>query len=327
MLNRKGDSIRDNLKLPDVKTLATIFCLNNVNGFGPTKFRELHELRISPESVLENPLNIPFRGKVREKLVEGIRFMSEVEKETALKRAEAQIEKARRDNIHILTYASPWYPLNVYESNNPVPILWAKGNLEILKDRKVVACVGTRKIRAPYDKLHKEFAIFACKNGFIISSGFATGADRLGHEASQTCNGRNLCVMPSGLDRPFPPENRKLWDELLSKNENDTVFISEFPISMAASSLSLRKRNKLIVASSLGVMISQTSDTGGAMNAFRFAKEQKKPIATFRQENNVPDTSGNRFISDNYSLATTFSTDSSNERVYQSWLEKLLSSI
>jgi DNA processing protein len=99
--------------------------------------------------------------------------------------------------------------------------------------------------------------------------------------------------MPSGLDRPFPPENRPLWDRLLEYPE--AVFVSEFPFGTPASALTLRKRNKLIVAFGQGVLVSQSSVKGGAMNAYRFGLEQHKPVATFAGDG-TPDASGNNFI-------------------------------
>jgi predicted Rossmann fold nucleotide-binding protein DprA/Smf involved in DNA uptake len=78
--------------------------------------------------------------------------------------------------------------------------------------------------------------------------------------------------MPGGLDRPFPPENRSLWEDFLSYP--GAAFVSEFPFGTRASSLTLRKRNKLIVAFARAVLVSQSSADGGAMNAYRFAAER-----------------------------------------------------
>ena len=57
--------------------------------------------------------------------------------------------------------------------------------------------------------------------------------------------------------------------------------MSELGFGVRASALTLRKRNKLIVAFARGVLVAQSAKDGGAMNAYRFAVEQKKPVATF----------------------------------------------
>ena len=126
-------------------------------------------------------------------------------------------------------------------------------------------------------------------------SGFALGADSVAHRAARDAGGSTVCVMPCGLDRPFPPENRTLWAEF--NDYRGAVLLSEFPFGTAAASLTLRKRNKTIVGLALGALIGQSSPKGGAMNAFRFALEQRKPIATFSPDDNE-DTGGNRKIAE-----------------------------
>src|SRR6185503_14852705 len=98
-----------------------------------------------------------------------------------------------------------------------------------------------------------------------------------------------------GLDLSFPPENRSLWNELLEYER--AVFVSEFPFGRRAASLTLRKRNRLIVAFARGVLVSQSAKDGGAMNAYRFALDQKKPVATFAPDGSA-DTSGNALIAE-----------------------------
>ena len=91
---------------------------------------------------------------------------------------------------------------------------------------------------------------------------------------------------------------------------------------MSASSLTLRKRNKLIAALAKGVLISQSSVKGGAMNTYRFAREQKKPVATFIGDGNE-DTSGNNLITQEIKSADTVFDLTNNEEAFKTWLSKL----
>ena len=86
----------------------------------------------------------------------------------------------------------------------------------------MIACVGSREIESPYADLQADFVRCAVDNSFTVASGFALGADSISHEVAAAARGKTICVMPGGLDRPFPPENKKLWDELL-KYENGTT--------------------------------------------------------------------------------------------------------
>jgi DNA processing protein len=273
-----------------IAELSSLLALEAVKGFGPQKFKELHEAGITPTAVLSRPEHIPFAGTRGKTLKAGIAAVTDEDRALAQRRAIRQIARAADIGARVLTYVALDYPRRVYASNNPIPVLYLRGAAGPLNAARAVACVGSRKIRPPYSELHHGFATAATKQGFVIVSGFAIGADRIGHEAAVEAGAETVLVMPSGLDRPFPPENRDLWAQLTAYE--GAAIVSEFPLGTSASTLTLRKRNKLIVAFAEGVLISQSEAKGGAMNAYRFAVEQRKPIATF-QPDGAEDTSGN----------------------------------
>lgn len=280
---------------PDVETLAETLAVSSIKHLGPQKLKQIHVAGLTPRDVLTDPDRLPIRGKRAEQFrgeLEALRNQGLTE---YLRRAERQLERAETLGVRLLTYSDADYPRSVFESNYPIPVVFALGNFDILRHSPSVACVGSRAIRAPYSELHRNFAVAATLRRFSIVSGFAMGADSIGHKVASEKGGRTICVMPSGLDRPFPPENRDLWRKLL--HDGSALMVSEYSLGTAASSLTLRKRNKLIVSFSAGALVSQSSATGGAMNAFRFCREQKKPVATFRGDGK-PDTSGNTAIED-----------------------------
>jgi DNA processing protein len=279
----------------DLDTLAALFLVESIRGFGPAKFRELDEAGVSPSEVLERPELLPTAGRRGEEFRASLGRLSPDDRQLALDRAARQIVRAAENDARLITFDHRLYPPNVRESNNPVPVLYTRGNAEVLTERRAVACVGSRQIRPPYAELQRGFAATAAREGFTVASGFALGADTISHEAAFEAGGRTVAVMPSGLDRPFPPENRPLWERLLAYE--GAVFVSEFPFGTAASALTLRKRNKLIVAFASGVLVGQSSAKGGAMNAYRFALEQRKPVVTFAADGDA-DTSGNKLIAD-----------------------------
>jgi predicted Rossmann fold nucleotide-binding protein DprA/Smf involved in DNA uptake len=131
-------------------------------------------------------------------------------------------------------------------------------------------------------------------------------------------------VMAGGLDRPFPPENKPLWETFLAAGR--AVFVSESGFGARASALTLRRRNKLIVALAQGVLVGQSSTSGGAMNAYRFGLEQHKPVTTFEPDG-ADDTSGNAVIAnDARSGGSFFPVGSSAPDLYEAWLRPLSSS-
>lgn len=306
--------------LPDLDQLADLYVLEGVKGFGPQKFKELHEDGLSASSLLSAPREMQRFGK------RGIDFRKQLERvgaegrKKALERATKQIEGARAAGGAILTYGDPGYPDILYRSNLPMPVLYARGDLKVLRSDKTVACVGSRNIREPYKELHDAFARRAVELGFALVSGFATGADIIGHLAAEAAGGSTICVMPSGLDRPFPPEHRDIWRRFVETP--GAVFVSEFGFGVGANALNLRKRNKMIAGMALGVLVSQSAEDGGAMNAYRFAIEQKKPVATFEQDG-TRDTSGNDLIAGSAERVDSTVLPLTGGPEWTSWLRKL----
>lgn len=308
---------------PEAARLAALYALERVTGFGPVKFRALHEAGIEPAAALDSPDLLPFKGRIGDKLRDGIGSLSPADFDAAHSRAAEQVERARSMGASIVTHGDPRYPQRVYASNNPVPVLYVRGDPLIWRDTAAVAVVGSRKTREPYAGAARAFAAVAARNGVVVASGFALGADSIGHEAAVDAGGRTVCVMPCGLDKVFPPENRALWERLLAHPK--AVFVSEFGFGRRASSLLLRKRNKLIVAFAQGVLVAQSALDGGAMNAYRFAREQRKPVATFVQDGS-DETRGNAAIENDARTGGFRLASTCRESEYEAWLRTLCSS-
>jgi DNA protecting protein DprA len=315
-----------------VDELAAIYVLDRVKGFGPAKFKSLFAANVSYVDAVRAPDKLPIPGKLGDDLRVKLRSIDRSVKEACFDLACRQIATAERHQSRIFTYTSLEYPQLIFESNNPVLPLYARGNVQLLPGLRSVACVGSRRLREPYRSFHSQAAAVAASLSLGVVSGFATGADILGHEAAVDAGGFTICCMPSGLDRPFPPENRAVWQRFLALDS--AVFITEFPFGAPASALRLRKRNKLIVACSRGVLISQSAADGGAMNAYRFARMQKKPVATFAADGS-PDTTGNQQIAEEQKESDAilapanrvFPNDHFDEETVKLWFLELSSSI
>src|SRR4051812_33055109 len=133
--------------LPSLDELSDIFTLEAIKGFGPQKFKELHEAGISASTVLSRPAEMQRFGKRGQDFRKQIETTGPSGREQARRRAKKQIEAARTNEGAILAYGDRHYPPILYASNMPVPALYARGNLAALREPKAVACVGSRKIR------------------------------------------------------------------------------------------------------------------------------------------------------------------------------------
>ena len=307
---------------PNAERLGALYALERVSGFGPVKFRALHEAGVEPSAALERPELLPFKGPTGDKLRRGIESLSAADLSAVRARAVDQVERAQAMGASILTHGDPAYPERVYASNNPVPVLYVRGDPSLWDGGTAVAVVGSRNTREPYASAARTFAAVAARSRVLVVSGFAMGADSIGHQGALEAGGRTVCVMPCGLDNVFPPENRGLWERLLA--DENAVFVSQFGFGQRASSLLLRKRNKLIVAFVQGVVVAQSAVDGGAMNAYRFAREQRKPVAAFDSDGSR-DTTGNAAIGNDGRTGGFVCESAGKESEYEAWLQKLCS--
>ncbi len=317
-----ADVSHQTVKPLSINHLGAIFTLERVSGFGPVKFRAMYEAGVDAQEAISDPDLLPFTGRIGEKLRGGILNLSAKDIDAGRERAIDQLERAGELSATILVHGDPRYPARVYKSNNPVPVLYVRGDPAVCYKEGTVAIVGSRNTREPYESAIRRFATVAVRNGKVVVSGFAIGADSMGHCAAVDAGGHTICVMPCGLDKVFPPENRRLWEELIAYQ--GAVFVSEFGFGLRASSLLLRKRNKLIVSFAQGILVAQSSLTGGAMNAYRFGREQNKPVATFRTDGSI-ETSGNALIEEDERTGRIAFELTDKSRRLEAWLQQLSS--
>jgi DNA processing protein len=188
-----------------------------------------------------------------------------------------QMEKAKKLNGKLISYFDKEYPVNLYRTNQCVPILYAAGNLDILRNEQCCAVVGTRKPSEWSVRETKKAVEELIRQGYVIVSGLARGIDAIAHETALEFNAKTISVLGCGVDVYYPKENKKLQDEIRRRG----VIVSEYPFGSRIQSISLQKRDKIIVGLSEYVLIVETSKKGGTMNAYRAAIEQKKTVGVF----------------------------------------------
>jgi DNA processing protein len=182
-------------------------------------------------------------------------------------------DKINAQGIHVLTWDDETYPPRLKEIEHPPPVLFIRGEF-LPEDHFAVAIVGTRKVTSYGRQVTEELSAFLASNGVTVISGLARGVDAIAHSVTLKSGGRTIAVLGCGVDRIYPPENRALAEQIMTRG----ALISDYPIGTAPESSNFPPRNRIISGLSLAVIVIEAGETSGALITAEFAAEQGREV-------------------------------------------------
>ena len=166
------------------------------------------------------------------------------------------------------------YPQCLKEISNPPLKLYYKGNLDLLKDERLIAVVGTRN-PSSYGKLCCEYMVKKMTNANItVVSGFAKGIDSIAHKTSLLTDGKTIAVIASGLDIVYPASNLSLYREIEEKG----LILSEYEAGVKPFKFNFPQRNRIIAGLSKGIIVVESKDRGGSLITADLALEFNRDV-------------------------------------------------
>ncbi len=246
-------------------------------GIGPVRFRRLMERFGSIEEIV----NADIRDLL-EILPEKVAFRV---KNPDVERARNQVERAERMGVRIIFQDEEEYPQELRNIYHAPPVLFARGNMDLLRERKV-AIVGTRKPTQYGLKMAYRFASELSEAGVVIVSGGAVGIDARAHEGAMP---RTIVVLGSGIDHLYPRSNLPLFRKVL---KSGGLIISQFPMGTGPSKETFPVRNLTIAGMSLAVLMVEGTQDSGALITARYAFDFDREVFTVPNRVDVPQGKG-----------------------------------
>ncbi len=242
--------------------------LNMVPGIGPLTFHALLARFGSALGALAaSDADLGSVHGIGPKVIHSLRTHGE---EAAAKREEV---RARDLGVEILTGLDSQYPTLLSQIPSKPPVLYVKGDLR-KEDEASVAIVGSRRSTAYGREVAERLSAELAGCGLTIVSGMALGIDTAVHRGALRAGARTLAVWGSGLDVPYPPQNRKLAEEI----PRSGAILSEFPLGAAPVSGNFPRRNRIISGISLGVVVVEADERSGALITANFASDQGREV-------------------------------------------------
>jgi len=184
------------------------------------------------------------------------------------------LERLDRKAIKFVLSCDGEFPQLLSQIYDPPPVLYYKGQFTH-DDTVSVAVVGSRSASPSGLLIAEDLARGLAEAGVTVVSGLARGIDSAAHRgALQASAGRTIAVLGSGVDRIYPPENKKLADEIICKG----ALCSEFPPGTSPLAQNFPARNRIISGLSLGVTVVEATEDSGSLITVDFALEQGRDV-------------------------------------------------
>lgn len=174
---------------------------------------------------------------------------------------------------HLLTLADEHYPRQLLEIADPPPVLYAKGQLDLLQSN-TIAIVGSRHATPQGLQNAEAFARNLSQQGWCIASGLALGIDAAAHKGGLQGAGSTIAVVGTGLDIVYPASNHQLAHDIAGRG----LIISELPLGTPGRAGNFPRRNRIISGLSRGVLVVEAALQSGSLITAREAAEQGREV-------------------------------------------------
>lgn len=241
--------------------------LSFVRGIGAVRFRRLLDAFGSARAAWEAPEESLLESGLPESVcrnLAGLRSRLDVA---------ASWEQIRARGIEVLTWEDAAYPERLGALEQPPPVLYLRGAI-LPEDAWAVAVVGTRRVTRYGRQVAEEIGAALARQGITVVSGLARGVDGIAHRAALQAGGRTIAVLGSGVDHIYPPEHRRLAEEIITAG----ALVSDYPPGTPPDAANFPPRNRIIAGLALATVVVEAGETSGALITARFAAEQGREV-------------------------------------------------
>lgn len=195
----------------------------------------------------------------------GIDYSKKAE-EISLQSAEELLKKISDKGISIITIDDELYPKELKSVPNPPIMLFARGNLNLLKG-KLLTVSGSKKITPYTFSTQSAVCERLCRKYTLVSS-LCEGCEQLACLTAIKCGAGCIEVLPCGLDVEYPKGSSLMRKQILT---GGGLIISEFLPDVKTSHGNFLRRARISGGISKAMLIFQAGIKSGSLNAAKYS--------------------------------------------------------
>jgi DNA processing protein len=185
--------------------------------------------------------------------------------------AMAERKAARLAGARMIAFGEAEYPPELAQIDAPPPILWALGDVALLR-RQSVALVGARNASSLGLRMARALSEGLGKAGLVVTSGLARGIDTAAHLAALPTG--TIAVMAGGVDVVYPPENAVLAQEIADRG----LRLSDQPMGLVPQARHFPRRNRVVAGLARAVVVVEAAAQSGSLITARAALDEGREV-------------------------------------------------
>jgi len=208
------------------------------------------------------------------------------------------LKKLSTLHVKLISFWDDDYPELLREIHDPPALLYLRGQLP---PQDCFAIVGSRRATRSGLNITTDLATTLAQHNICIVSGLARGVDSAAHSGALAAHGATIAVLGCGIDRIYPPENDKLFHQIIKEN----AIITEYPPETPPLAGHFPGRNRIISGLSHGVLIVEAAEKSGSLITGDFALEQGRELFAIPGTVQSPNSRGtNKLLKEGAQLVT-----------------------
>lgn len=184
------------------------------------------------------------------------------------------IEQYKKQDVETITIFDPEYPNLLRETYNPPWVLYARGDITLMNNKRLLAVVGSRQATSYGKKSIELLFPKLLDQQVVIVSGLALGIDALAHQTAINLKGSTIGIIAGGFNHLYPKENKRLAEEMMEKH----LIISEFPPNTMPQKWHFPMRNRIISGLCYGTLVIEAKKSSGSLITANYAVQEGREV-------------------------------------------------